>query len=161
MHPPYRAYPAPAAPAPVTRIVPEYLVPERSGHGPTWFSSIKRVGDWILPRHFRSFSFMGSVELDLTNARMGEGVSEMELRCIFSSVEIKVPQDIRVEIDVEGFMNSCETEEVGDVTLPSPDAPLLRITGSAYMGSVEVKIMGTPGPTWKDKLKSAKDFFYS
>ena len=163
MTPPYRAYPAPAPPAPalVVRTVPEYLVPERSGLGTTWFSNVKRVGDWILPRNFRSFSFMGSVELDLTNARMGEGTSEIELRCIFSSVEIKVPADIRVEIEVDGVMNSCETEEVGDVGIPSPDAPLLRIIGSAYMGSVEVKIIGTPKASWKEKVKSTWDFFYS
>src|SRR5688500_20293434 len=107
MTPPYRAYPAPAPPAPalVARTVPEYLVPERSGLGTTWLSNVKRVGDWILPRNFRSFSFMGSVELDLTNARMGEGTSEIELRCIVRRGEIKVAADLRAQKEGHDVVN--------------------------------------------------------
>ena len=66
-------------PAPVQRALPDHLIPERSGVT-VWWSNIKREGEWILPRMFRVFTFMGNVELDLTYARMNPGISEIEIR---------------------------------------------------------------------------------
>ena len=82
--------PATATPsALLQRLIPDNLVPLRNGVT-VWWSNIKREGEWILPRTFRVFTFMGNAELDLTWARMGEGVSEIEIRCILGNVEIKV-----------------------------------------------------------------------
>ncbi|HEY0242614.1 MAG TPA: LiaF domain-containing protein [Gemmatimonadaceae bacterium] len=147
-------HPGPAAPpALVQRSLPDHLVPERNGVT-VWWSNIKREGEWILPRIFRVFTFMGNVELDLTWARMGEGMSEIEIRCIFANVEISVPPDIRVQCDGDGVMGSFEVIRVGECPLPALDAPTLRVYGGAYMGNVTVKIMGKVGPGWKEKLKA-------
>jgi hypothetical protein len=143
----------------VARTLPEHLVPERSGVT-VWWSNIKREGDWVVPRLFRAFNFMGNAELDLTLAQMGPGISEIDIRCILGNVEIRVPMDVRVQCDGDGIAGSFEVEKVGDVEAPPADAPTLRVTGTAYLGAVTVKIMGVPGPTWQEKLKAAKDFFY-
>jgi len=97
---------------------------------------------------------MGNVELDLTHARLGEGTSEIEIRCIFASVEITAPQDIRILCEGEGLAGNFEVTRVGEIAPLSDNAPTVRITGNAYFGSVSVKIMGTVGPGWKDKISA-------
>ena len=106
MTPPIR-YDQPAHSVGLTRILPDHLVPDRSG-AVAWWSNIKRDGEWILPRIFRTFTFMGNVELDLTSAHIGAGTSEIEIRCIMANVEITVPSDIRVISDGEGLLGSFE-----------------------------------------------------
>ena len=141
-------------PTPTTpRALPDHLVPERNGVT-VWWSNIKRDGEWILPRLFRVFTCMGNVELDLTMARMSEGMSEIEIKCILANVEISVSPDVRVFCEGEGVMGSFEVQRVGQVTPPPADAPTLKVTGTAYMGGVTIKIMGYVGPGWKDKLKA-------
>ncbi len=143
--PPY----TPAALVP-RRIVADGLVPERAGVT-VWWSSVMRDGDWILPRIFRAFAFMGNVEIDLTNARLGDGESEIEVRCIMANIEITVPREIRVICDGEGIAANFEITRIGETT-PPPNAPTLRITGNAYLGSVSVIVKGPVGPGWKEKL---------
>lgn len=138
---------------PNPRAVPAHLVQERGGVT-VWWSNIKREGEWILPRTFRVFTFMGNVELDLRSARIPDGVSEIEIRCIMANVEISVPPDIRVLSDGDGIMGNFEVIRVGECPPPPIDAPTLQVSGTAYMGSVTVKIMGAVGPGWKDKLKA-------
>jgi hypothetical protein len=137
----------------IVRIVPDNLVPERNGVT-VWWSGIKREGEWVLPRVFRAFAFMGNVELDLTDARIGAGTSEIEVLCIMANIEISVPADIRVISDGDGMLGNFEMTRVGEVPPLAPDAPTLRITGTAYAGNVTVRIMGIVGPGWRDKLKA-------
>lgn len=152
MTPPYRVSQAADLSLPV-RTLPEDLIPERNGIV-AWWTSAKRDVDWILPRTFRAFTFMGNIELDLTNARMGSGTSEMELKCILGNIEITVPPDIRIVCDGDGIAGTFEIERVGKPTPPPPDAPTIRITGTAYLGAVTIKIIDPNAPTWTAKLKA-------
>jgi hypothetical protein len=43
---------------------------------------------------------------------------------------------------------------IGEISTPDADAPTLRVTGTAYMSSVTIKIMGKVGPRWQDRLKA-------
>ena len=137
---------------PVQRSIPAHLIQERNGVT-VWWSNIKREGEWILPRIFRIFTFMGNVELDLATAKMGPH-SEIDIRCVMANVEISVPPDIRIQCDGDGFVGSFEVVRVGEVPPPPPDAPTVRITGTAYAGNVTIKIMGYVGPGWKEKFKA-------
>ena len=105
------------------RAVPAHLLQERGGVT-VWWSNIKREGEWILPRIFRVFTFMGNVELDLTSARIVDGISEIEIRCIMANVEISVPPDIRVLSDGDGIMGNFEVIRVGEC--PPPRRPRRR-----------------------------------
>jgi hypothetical protein len=140
-------------PATIQHTLPDNLIPERSGVT-VWWSNIKREGEWSLPRIFRIFTFMGNVELNLAHARMNAGVSEIEIRCILANVEISVPPEIRVLCEGDGVGGNFEVVRIGEVPLAPVDAPTVKITGGAYLGSVTVKIMGHVGPGWKDKLKA-------
>jgi hypothetical protein len=132
-------------------VAEEMVVPVR---GATAFlSAVTRAGDWILPRLFRGVTFWGSLDLDLTNARLGAGTSHIELMVIMGSVTILVPPDVRVECDGDPFLGSFELQGQRN-SAPAPDAPTIRISGSVYLGSVEVKIVDPNAPTWMQKLRS-------
>jgi len=137
----------------VQRTLPDNVVPLQNGVT-VWWSTIKREGEWLLPRKFRAFTCMGSAELNLMHARMGSGVSEIEIRCIFGNIEITVPPDVRVECEGEGLAASFEVVRVGEIAPLADDAPTLRITGNAYFSSVTINIVGKIGPGWRDKLKA-------
>ncbi len=97
---------------------------------------------------------MGNVELDLSHARMSSDVSEIEIRCVLANVEISVTPDIRVIVEGDGIGGNFETVRIGEIDPTPVDAPTVKITGVAYLGSVTVKILGRVGPGWKEKLKA-------
>lgn len=131
-------------------LAPE-LVPERRG-AVAFLSHTRRDADWILPRLFRIFAFWGNAEIDLTRALLASGTSQIEIRCIMASVEIIVPPDVRVESEVDAVMGSAEVRR-GIASTTAPDAPTVRITGSAFMGSVEIRIVDPNAPGWLEKIR--------
>ena len=151
MTPPYRVSAVPDLSIPV-RTLPEDFIPERSGVV-AWWTGTKRNHEWILPRAFRGFCFMGHIELDLTMARLGSGTSEMELRCVMGNIEVTVPPDIRVVCDGDAVAGNFEVERVGNTT-PPPDAPTIHITGTVYLGAVTIRIVDPNAPSFLKKLKA-------
>ena len=144
------SYP-PAAPLAPHPTVPANMVPERRG-AMAILSHTRRDADWILPRLFRVFAFWGNAEIDLTRALLGPGTSTIEIRCIMANVEIRVPPDLRVESDVEALLGSAEVHrEVTSTT--SPDAPTVRITGSTFLGSIEIKVIDPNAPGLLEKIR--------
>lgn len=144
---------APHAP----RVVPASAVPERAGVA-ACFSKSVREGDWLLPRGFRAVALMGSIKLDLTRSAVADGITDIEIMCVMGSVEIIVPHQLRVECDGDQTVGSFEiTHDSGSV--PAADAPLLRIRGRAFMGSVDVKVVDPNAPGWLQRLRSGWEFF--
>ena len=127
------------------------LVPQRRG-AVAVLSHTRRDADWVLPRLFRIFAFWGNVEIDLTNALLSSGTSQIEIRCIMASVQILVPPDLRVDCEVDAFLGNAEVQrEISSTT--SPDAPLVRISGTSYLGSVEVKVIDPNKPSFAERLR--------
>lgn len=120
-------------------VIPAEFVPDRRG-AVVFMSSSNRKGDWILPRLFRVVAFMGNIELDLTSAKLGPGESHIEIRCVVGNVEITVPPEIRVDAEGHAFMGTFEHSRPAPST-QWPDAPLLRITGSVFMGAVTINVV--------------------
>lgn len=115
-------------------------------------SHTRRDADWVLPRLFRIFAFWGNAEIDLTNALLSSGTSHIEIRCIMANVEIIVPPDVRVDCEVEAVLGSAEVHrEIGSTT--SLEAPLVRITGTSFMGSIEVKVIDPDAPSFAERLR--------
>lgn len=142
-----------AAPARVQpTVVASELVPERRG-GVSVLSNVTRRGDWDLPRLFRAAAFMGNIELDLTRARVGPGTSHIEIAAFLSSVTVIVPPELRVECEVDPLMGSFEVKRDAQGTT-SPDAPLVRITGTAVLTSVEVRVVDPNAPGWVERLRA-------
>lgn len=116
-------------------VVPAASVRERAGVLSV-FSSQSRQGDWNVPRELRVATVLGSVELDLREARIGEGETRIHIFALLGSVELLLPPGVRLEVDGDGLGASFKV--VPDTTIPlPPDAPTIRVTGSAYFASVE------------------------
>ena len=134
--------------------MPAEVVPERAGVVSV-LSNQGRNGDWVLPRLFRALAFMGSVEIDLTRARVGPGKSLIEVRAFMGNIEILVPPDLRVDCDVSPVLGNVEAKLKGQPAVqPGIDAPLISIRGTAFMGNVEVKVVDPNAPDWIDRLKA-------
>lgn len=143
---------APTAPIATQMIVPPEMVP--AARGVTAFlSSQVRAGDWILPRLFRAVSFWGDVTIDLTSARFGAGTSRIELMVIMGSVTVLVPPDVRVECDGDALIGSFDLQG-RKWSAPAEEAPTVHVTGNAYLGSVEVKVVNPDAPSWIERLKT-------
>ena len=142
----------PQAPVATQLIVPSEMVPPVRGVT-AFLSAQARAGDWILPRLFRAVSFWGSVTIDLTSARFGPGTSRIEVVSIMGSIEVFVPPDVRVECDGDAIMGSFEIQGQ-KWSKPADGAPTVHVTGTAYLGSVEIRVVDPNAPSWIEVLKT-------
>ncbi len=113
-------------------------VPERKGVF-SFFSNIERRGLWTLPRLFRTVAIMGNVEIDLTAVDLG-AVSDIEVFCMLGNVSIRVPRDVRLEVDGNATIGNFElTQEIESSTDNS--APSIRIKAHVILGSIDVVVV--------------------
>lgn len=112
------------------------------------FGGPSRRGDWIPARHVWSVALMGGVELDLREARLGPGVTEISVFAMWGGVEIIIPPDMQVEFNGMGFMGGFDCDDQAR-RVYDPDAPILKINGLAIMGGAEVTVR-EPGETARE-----------
>lgn len=96
-----------------------------------------RSGAWEPPARISVYTVMGGAELDFREADMLLGVTEVQVFALMGGAKILVPPDVDLEVDGTGFMGGFEN---ASNRADEPDAPLLRVTGFAVMGGVEVKV---------------------
>lgn len=126
-------------PVPVRHVVvPAGQVSEREGVV-TFLSGTTRKGRWTLARHTRHAIVLGNVTLDLREAEIADGVSEIEVMAVFGNCEVIVPPGVRVECGGAGFFGNFEVKMTGAPDFP-PGAPIVRIRGSAYFSNVEAMV---------------------
>jgi hypothetical protein len=106
-------------------------------------SSTERRGAWLVPRRLSVRGTMSSIVLDFRGARLPAGPVDVDLRAFMSSVEIIVPPGLAIETEGSAIMGSFEHVDRAPRN-PDPDAPLLRVRGRVFMGSVEIR-MRLPG----------------
>ncbi|MCT2586157.1 DUF1707 and DUF2154 domain-containing protein [Actinophytocola sp. S1-96] len=123
-----------AAPAPVNRVGGRGT----SSNAIAIMSGTERKGMWTIPPTFTSVAMMGGVEIDLTDARFEDAETTIQAFAVMGAVEIYVPDDITVQVNGTGFMGAFDNR-VQDQGQPHPGAPLVRITGFAFWGAVEIK----------------------
>lgn len=105
-----------------------------------------RRGPWALPRHLKVLTVMGGIVLDLREAFIAPGVSEIEITAVMAGVEVFVPPGVRVECTGSAFMGAFEVDQRSQ-WLASGDERVVRVTGFALMAGVDVKMRppkGTP-----------------
>ena len=138
-------------PLPSARIRAGSLVPglirDRGRRVLSILSEIQRKGTWRVPKRLRVVALMGSVDLDFREAQFGPGVTEVRVRSVMGAIAIIVPPHLQVECEGRAILGTFEGMEQGTGEL-DPDAPLLRITGAAIMGSVEIATR-SPGEPMK------------
>lgn len=121
------------------------------------FSESRKEGYWALPRHLRVLAVFGNVTIDLRDATILPGESVIEAVAVFAEVKVTVPPHIIVECDGDAFMGefAFKKSKRDDATLPRPDpgAPVVRVIGTAFMASVNVKVKpGSKEPSGRARL---------
>jgi hypothetical protein len=116
--------------------------PARFGGTPTSSGAVAilggftRKGDWVVPKEFTAFMFMGGGEIDLRDARFSEREVTIHIVAIMGGCEVIVPEDATVYVTGIGILGAFEHTESGG---GSPDGPVITINGVAFMGGVDVK----------------------
>ena len=116
--------------------------PARFGGEPTSSGAVailggfSRKGDWVVPKEFTAFMFMGGGEIDLRDARFSEREVTIHIVAIMGGCEVIVPDDATVYVTGIGVLGAFEHTESGG---GSPDGPVITINGVAFMGGVDVK----------------------
>jgi hypothetical protein len=116
-------------------------VPARDGLV-SFLSSNEREGRWELPRHFRALAVFGNIELDLRDAVIGIGVSVIEAVAVMGNIEITVPPEVTVECDGDSLLGSFVVKYKGRVSAEATGLRTVRITGTAYVSSIEITVKG-------------------
>jgi hypothetical protein len=104
-------------------------------------SQTGRRGVWHVPRSLDVWSVMSETSLDLTQAVLSPGVTELDLHGIMTSIKIVVPPGVRVVMQAGSFM--AEVTDLTDDPPPPPvgsGAPVLRITGFVFMAELKVTV---------------------
>lgn len=132
---------------------PGGLTQPRSAAGVVSFlSSNERKGRWEMPRQFRALAVLGNVELDLRDAEIGYGLSVVEAVAVMGSIDLIIPPHVTVECDGDSLLGTFTLKYEGksSPSLASRDR-VIRVTGTAYLGAVTVKVKG-PDERMLDRL---------
>jgi hypothetical protein len=101
-------------------------------------SSRTRGGMWVAPRELRVISIMSETHIDLRDAQLSAGITEIRIRATMSAVRITVPPGVHVVTEASPFMGSV-VDRTTRGPVPPAGAPVLRITGWAVMAEVVVR----------------------
>jgi hypothetical protein len=134
------------------RLAPPASVPDR-GVVIAIMGGAARKGSWMVPRHLKVVAIMGGAEIDLRDGKFSPGVTEIDVAAFMGGVEITVPPGVRVETVGAAFMGGFEAS-AGDTDAVDPAAPILRVSGIAIMGGVEVRVR-RPARKVLDKFEQA------
>jgi len=92
----------------------------------------------VVPRQLALAAVFGNVEIDLRNAKFGAGETEIHVRALFGHIAVTLPAGTRVDQQASGILGSVECPP-SPWSLPRRDAPVVRLTGHALLGAVEVR----------------------
>lgn len=108
-------------------------------------SGVVRRGAWPVPKEINAFAFMGGIELDLREAILDPGVTEIHVVAVMGGVVVTVPPNVRLECDGFAFMGGFE-DQLRQPASGDPNAPVVRLTGFAFMGGVEARVLEPGAP---------------
>lgn len=120
-----------------TAIVPESQVRPKQTLAAI-FGGVERAGTWTVARHVKVRTIMGGAQLDFRDARLGAGVTTIEITAVMGGVDIIVPPGLAVEIDGSAIFGGFAHMERAPLA-PDPHKPVLWVTGFAFMGGVSVR----------------------
>lgn len=116
---------------------------------------VERRGHWTPARHSFVVALMGGAELDLREARLGPGETEITIFAFWGGVEILVPPGMRVDVGGIAIMGGFEHQHE-ELAAPDTGGPLVKINGVAIMGGVEVATR-LPGESARDAKRRRRE----
>ena len=100
-------------------------------------SEVRRDGPWRLPLRLQVRALMSNIQLDLRRAVIPPGCV-IEVRATMSEVKIIVPPGLPVEFDVSPIMGVAKNDSARFPV--AAGAPVVRVTGRAFMADVQVRV---------------------
>lgn len=132
-----------ASPAPAPEVRDDLPVPSPGSPNITAiFSGADRSGRWLVEPQTNVVAVFGGVELDLRLAVLSQREVTINIVTIMGGVNLIVPPGVRVANSVTAVFGG--TSAPPDDTV-DPDAPVIRLTGLAMMGGIDVKRRETSG----------------
>jgi hypothetical protein len=113
-----------------------------------------RAGAWVPARTNWAVSVLGGCHVDLREAQLGSGVTEVRVLGVLGGVHVLVSPDVRVECSGVGILGGFDHKGASE-SIPPPDAPVIRVTGLAVLGGVSVTVR-LPGETVRDARRRRK-----
>jgi hypothetical protein len=114
-------------------------------------SSVERRGRWTVPKQLAVRTFWGNVELDFRDASLGAGITTIHVRATMANVEIILPPNLAIDVDVSSFAGNVEERHRVPPDL-DPSRPMLRIVGKVRFGNLEISTR-LPGETEYDERR--------
>ena len=109
----------------------------------SFMSSMRKVGRWAIPRELELKAIMSDTKIDLTQAVLADPSVVVEVRAIMASLKIVVPPGMRVVVDTNSIMSNVESraDDYAPADMPATmNAPVVRLTGYAFMSDVQVVV---------------------
>jgi hypothetical protein len=100
-------------------------------------SAVERRGRWSVPRVLDLLVLWGNAELDFRDASLGPGVTTIRVRVLMGNVEVILPPNLGIDVDVSSFAGSV-TERHRVPPDHDPARPLIRIVGTVRFGNLEI-----------------------
>ena len=116
-------------------------------------SSTRRIGRWAVPQKLDVLAIMSDTRLDLTHALLPAGVVDIEVRAVMASLKVIVPPGMRVVIDTHSVMANIQSraDDLPVEEVPATrSAPVLRLSGFAFMADVQVVVRRREDPYVED-----------
>jgi hypothetical protein len=145
------------APTTSTALVPSAATaiddPSRAAHKKlrVIMGNVERRGRWTVPRTLKLRVFWGNAELDFRDASLASGTTTIDVGVLMGNLEIILPPQLAVDVDVSSFMGSVEERH----RVPpdsDPARPVLSIVGAVRLGNLEISTR-LPGESRRDASK--------
>lgn len=103
------------------------------------FGGTTRKGRWRPARCTRAVALFGGIALDLREAVLPPGITEITIVTAWGGVDVTVPPNLHVVISGTAVFGGFDQSVDGGAAPPAtPDAPALHIRGVAFMGGVDI-----------------------
>lgn len=99
---------------------------------------VERRGIWAPPRRLRAVAILGGIVLDLRDASLPAGVTEIDVTAVMGGVQLLVPPGLSVEVTGSAILGGFDHVERVPAQV-APDQPVLRVHGLAVLGGVSVE----------------------
>ena len=102
------------------------------------FNTVRRTIDSQNFRGGKITTMFGGAKLDLTNAKLAPGENSLEVSAIFGGVNIRVPQNWKVLVNVTSIFGGFDDKRFVKTTPADENQGILIIKGAAIFGGGEL-----------------------
>ena len=117
---------------------------EEYGRLASIMSSTKRMGPWVVPRNLTVRAIMSETKLDLREARLAPGLTDIDVFAFWAAVRITVLPGVRVVDHTESMMAEVRNESLGD-EMAGASPSIIRVRGTVLMSELVIRAQA-PGP---------------